>query len=190
MPRSEEQYEQIREERRQQIMHVALEIIAEEGFANSSISKIARKANISKGLMYNYFKSKEELISTIMAEGFDNLFVFFDRNKDGVLTKEELLYFIDQVFDTIQKNIGFWRMYFMVLLQPDVFALVETHVMKSLKSFLETTHNYYAEKGSANPEADARLFAAILDGVGLHFVLDPINFPLDAIRKKLHKLLI
>ncbi len=190
MPRSEEQYEQIREERKQQIMHVALEIIAEEGFANSSISKIARKATISKGLMYNYFKSKEELISSIMIEGFNNLFFSFDKNKDGVLTTEELHYFIDQVFETVQQNIRFWRMYFMVLLQPDVFNLVEEQIMNNLQPFMETTYNYYVKTGSSNPQADTRLLAAILDGVGLHFVLDPDNFPLEAIKEKLHKILV
>ena len=51
-PRTEQQFEAIREERKEQIKRVALEVVFEEGFQNASISKIAQKAGISKGLLY------------------------------------------------------------------------------------------------------------------------------------------
>ena len=61
-PRTKQQFEDIREEKRSLIMKVALELFAEEGYHNTSISKIASRAGISKGLLYNYFDSKEDLI--------------------------------------------------------------------------------------------------------------------------------
>lgn len=186
MPRSEEQYEQIREERKHQIMQVALEIIAEEGFSNTSISKIAKRAKISKGLMYNYFASKEELMMTIMVDGFKHLTINFDRNKDGVLTSEEMHYFIDETFEVLKSNIRFWRMYFMVLLQPDVFRLVEPEIMRSVQPFLETAYAYFAANGAEDPEVEVRFFSALLDGIGMHFVINPDNYPIEGVKKKLH----
>lgn len=188
MPRSEEQYEQIREERKVQIMNVALELIAEEGFNKVSISKIAKKAEISKGLMYNYFKSKEELILLVMLDGFDQLISAFDANKDGTLTSDEMHFFIDKTFETLETNITFWRMYFMVMLQPDVFKLIQPYMHQMLSPFMETSVNYFIEKGYEDPEAETQFFAAMLDGVGLRFVMDPENFPLEGIKKKLHNM--
>ena len=60
MPRTPEQFEKIREEKRNHIMEVALECFANEGYHSTSISKIAKSAGISKGLIYNYFELNED----------------------------------------------------------------------------------------------------------------------------------
>jgi AcrR family transcriptional regulator len=187
-PRSEEQYEQIREERKKQIMEVALELLAEEGFGKVSISKIAKKAEISKGLMYNYFKSKEDLIVEIMISAFYELADIFDPNKDGELTNEEMHYFIDKMFDVLKENIRTWRMYFMVIFQPEVYKLVKPKLMQLLSSSMETALGYFVKKGYEDPEAELRIFSAMLDGIALHYVMDPVHFPLEGVKKKLHNM--
>jgi len=53
-PRTPKQFEKIRHDRRKSIMDTALEVFSENGYANASISMIAKKAGISKGLMYNF----------------------------------------------------------------------------------------------------------------------------------------
>ena len=83
-PRTEKQYEQIREQKRALILETALRLFADEGFHSTSISKIAKGAGISKGLMYNYFGSKEELLKDIVISGISNLTDTFDPNKDGI----------------------------------------------------------------------------------------------------------
>lgn len=185
-PRTDKQFEIIREERKKQIMQVALELIAADGFQKVSIAKIASKAKISKGLMYNYFASKEDLIMEIMNSGFNELVKYFDPNRDGELTKDELHYFIDKMFDVLKSNIRFWRMYFMAMFQPDVYKLIEPKMMELLGSFMATASEYFVKNGYDDPEAELRIFAALLDGVGMHFVLDPHNFPLEGVKKKIH----
>ncbi|MFO8235224.1 MAG: helix-turn-helix domain-containing protein [Bacteroidales bacterium] len=53
-PRTEEQIRLIREKKKAEIREVALELFAEQGYYGASISKIAKRAAISKGLIYNY----------------------------------------------------------------------------------------------------------------------------------------
>ena len=65
-PRTPKQFEEIREEKKTLIMDVALEHFANEGYHNTTINHIAKHAGISKGLMYNYFESKEELLAEII----------------------------------------------------------------------------------------------------------------------------
>jgi AcrR family transcriptional regulator len=50
------------EDRRLQILDTALAVFAEKGFANTSIKDLAEVANISAGLIYHYFPSKEKLL--------------------------------------------------------------------------------------------------------------------------------
>jgi len=183
MPRTEEQFKEIRTQKRSQIMNSAIELFAEKGFDSTSINMIAQRASISKGLIYNYFESKEELIKEIIHEGFDKFLTEFDTNKDGVLTDEEFIHFIDKTFEVIQNNIRFWKLYFMMVAQPKVFKLVEEKLMEILIPFMETMIGFYAGKGYPFPEVHARLFGALMDGVSLNYIVDPENFPVEETKK-------
>ena len=50
-----------RQNRRDAILDVAEEVFVEQGFAAASMSEIAARLGGSKGTLYNYFKSKDEL---------------------------------------------------------------------------------------------------------------------------------
>lgn len=65
-PRNEEQNEIIKDERREQILSAALKSFAKKGFAATKISDIAARANLSHGLVYHYFKSKEEIFYVLL----------------------------------------------------------------------------------------------------------------------------
>ena len=65
-PKTVTQNKIIREERRSHILKVALNIFGDEGYHASSINRIAKEANISKGLIYTYFESKEDLLKTLI----------------------------------------------------------------------------------------------------------------------------
>lgn len=65
-PRNEEQNELIKDERREQIMSAALRLFATRGFAATKISDIAARAGLSHGLVYHYFKSKEEIFHVLL----------------------------------------------------------------------------------------------------------------------------
>ncbi len=182
-PRSKKQFEQIRKSKKALIIEKALELFANNGFHNTSINMIASRAGISKGLIYNYFNSKEDLIKEIVFKGIDELILnIFDPNKDGVLTNEEFIFFINECFDILKKKIEFWKLYFTIILQPDVMKLVEQKLFELVSPLFIILEKYFKAKGIKNPESEARLFGAILDGVSLNYIVDPDNFPLDTIK--------
>lgn len=183
MPRTEAQNKKLREQKRVKIMNSALDLFAEKGFDATSINMIAKRACISKGLIYNYFESKEELIKIIIVDGFDKFLMEFDTNKDGILTDEEFIHFINMTFEIIKNNFQFWKLYFMVVAQPAVLKFVEEKLMESVLSFINILSEYFESKGYDNPMAHARLFGAMLDGVSLNYMVDPDNFPVEEIKK-------
>jgi AcrR family transcriptional regulator len=65
-PRSEEQNEIIKDERREQILSAALRCFATRGYAATKISDIVARAGMSHGLVYHYFKSKEEIFYALL----------------------------------------------------------------------------------------------------------------------------
>jgi AcrR family transcriptional regulator len=184
-PRTEQQYEQIREQKKALILRAALKLFADEGFHSTSISKIAKSAGISKGLMYNYFDSKEALLHEIVISGINDLTGTFDPNNDGILTTEELEFFINQTFEILKDNIKYWKLYFAIILQPSVLRLFGTDFSNVLEPIFKMLEEYFRRKGYDDPELESKLFGAILDGLSFHYIIDPENFPLEEIKKTL-----
>ena len=184
-PRTEQQFEDIREARKKEILDTALELFANEGFYATSISKISTKAGISKGLLYNYFDSKEDLIKTIIFNGLDNLTSFMDPNKDGFLTKSELKYFLEEMLVALKNEPHYWKLYFSVFMQPQVLKLVEKRLAVMVHKYLMMLSEYFTSTGSKDPETDAIFFGALLDGIGFQFMVDPERFPLEKVKNKL-----
>ena len=57
-----------RDERRDTILKIAGEVFYEQGFAGASMSEIAARLGGSKGTLYNYFVSKDELFEAFVRE--------------------------------------------------------------------------------------------------------------------------
>lgn len=56
------------EARRRQILAAAVEVFAEKGFHTSRVSDIATRAGVAYGLVYHYFRNKDEILRTIFLE--------------------------------------------------------------------------------------------------------------------------
>src|SRR5271157_5796824 len=111
-PKTKEQNDKIRQEKRKLILQKALEIFASYGYHDASISLIAKNAGIAKGLIYDYFKSKEELLKTVVDEGFKVFFELFPKNINQVLFDdlEPPVIFrnlLIKIFNIIKENIDF-----------------------------------------------------------------------------------
>ena len=56
------------EERPREICAAALQVFAEKGFAAAKLDEIARRAGVSKGTLYLYFKDKEDLFRAVIRD--------------------------------------------------------------------------------------------------------------------------
>lgn len=58
-----------KEARPQELTAAALELFVEKGFAATRLDEVAARAGVSKGTLYLYFDSKEELFKAVVREG-------------------------------------------------------------------------------------------------------------------------
>ena len=182
-PRTEEQFEEIRATKKELIMNAALEEFAEFGYHATSIINISKRANVSKGLLYNYFENKESLLRSVIIKGLGLIVEIFDPNKDGFLTEDEFEFFIEQTFETLQKNMPFWKLYFSIVTKAGVVEIIKEPMEEYLKPFINTMIDYYKRHGKKNPVAHALLFGAMLDGVSLNYIMQPEMYPLEEVKK-------
>ncbi len=59
-------YRRRKEDRPDEITAAALSAFAENGYAATRIEEVAKRAGVSKGLLYLYFKTKEELFKAVV----------------------------------------------------------------------------------------------------------------------------
>jgi TetR/AcrR family fatty acid metabolism transcriptional regulator len=55
-------------EKRRAILHAAVRVFAEKGYHGCRIADVARAASVAYGLVYHYFRNKEELLESVFAE--------------------------------------------------------------------------------------------------------------------------
>jgi len=80
-----------RDARRDAILEVAEEVFLEEGFGAASMSTIAARLGGSKGTLYNYFKSKDELFEAyVLRRCVVNLDLIYDLPAEGDQVEETL----------------------------------------------------------------------------------------------------
>ncbi|WP_199041958.1 TetR/AcrR family transcriptional regulator [Glycomyces salinus] len=61
----------IEQARRAQIVDAAAEVVAEAGYAQTSLARIAERAGISKGVITYHFTSKDEILRLVATQFFD-----------------------------------------------------------------------------------------------------------------------
>ena len=83
-----ERREREKQKRREDILTTARTIFFDKGFRDTTIDDIARAAELSRGTIYLYFESKEEIYATVLEEGLDILYTLI---KDAYSTENDPL---------------------------------------------------------------------------------------------------
>lgn len=169
-------------------MEAALEVFASEGYHRASISKISSHAGISKGLIYNYFNSKEELLMETLIDGTERIREVFKRIEDELDTPEELKIYIKGSIDLMKQDEQYYKTYFSVLFQPEAYLAVKENYEMVLGGLMKDVAFYFEKKGDKYPMEKAFVLGALLDGVGLHYLMAPELYDLEKIEEIIFEL--
>ena len=183
MPRSKEQFREMREKTRNVILENALKLFSIKGYHGTSISDIAKSAGISKGLAYNYFESKQKLVEALfeqmlqIGQEFEEI---LDSSLDPYKKIEVLIEFS---FKYIEENEEFWRLYISFVLQPEIIEQGKKVSNEFNSRLLKKMEKIIKQVGLKNPNIEAKILGALFDGIGLDYFIDKSNFPLQKIKK-------
>ena len=180
-PRTKIQFEEIRQKSRKNIEKIALEFFALKGYHATSISQIAEKAGISKGLLYNYFKSKEQLLNSIIMKVYEELMKIVYTN-ENLPADKQIEQMIIQTIEHLKKNITFWRLYLFLIHQSEVQKQLKELYNKMRIDYMDFVVKLFSEIGSKNPEMDALLLGTMFDGIALNYVTVPEDYPIDKMK--------
>ena len=186
-PRTKKQLADHRESRREEILNAALELFAKNGYHNTSIEQIRKKAGVSKGLIYNYFKEKKDLMKAIVLGSMDQADQFFETMKELTDPKQKLKLLIDLSFDYMTKQFEHSKLMVGLSLQMDQFDELDQIVHGKYAGTMPMLESLLKEINYPNPREEALLLAALMDGIGIQYIVLKDDLPIEHIKNYLYQ---
>lgn len=185
-PRTTSKNEEIRQESMKKIMEAAFSLIAIQGYESTSISQIAAEAGVSKGLMYNYFESKEDLleklISTAMNDG-EHVMAKLVTDDPSVTLRNMFEWF----FKELRERPEYWRLMTELTFRIDKFKFVHELATEKMNGYTSFITDLLKQLNFPNPEDEAKLVAALFDGIAIQYLVIREDYPLVDMEKFLIK---
>jgi AcrR family transcriptional regulator len=108
MARNKQQNEKMREERKEQILSSALHQFATKGLFATKIKDIAEAVGMAQGLVYHYYKSKDEIYIELIKNALDKMNMAVISLKETPLPPHEKIKMaIEQLLRTIESSDDF-----------------------------------------------------------------------------------
>lgn len=164
------------------ISEAAFSLIVRQGFESTTIAQIAREARVSKGLLYNYYVSKEALLEKLildaMSQGEEVIGTIF--SEDPIVTMENL---IKWFFKEMRERPDQWRLITEVTLKIEKYKFVHDIVVAKMQGYISLIQQLLTQMGFEDAEGEARLLAALFDGIGMQALVIREDYPLNELEK-------
>ena len=110
-------------DKRRLILDAAIRVFAREGFHRCRVSDIAREANVAYGLVYHYFRSKDEVLDTLFTERWSLLLeAIAECDRGDAPVREKLHSIASFIIDSYRND-------------PDLMKVIIVEVTRAANSF-------------------------------------------------------
>jgi AcrR family transcriptional regulator len=169
----------VSEERKDQIIDAASEVFTEKGFQKARMDDIAEKSGLSKGALYWYFKSKDDIVIGI----FDRIFSREARDLETLVSSadtasDRLLQYTERVTQDVKRLLRFAPITYEFL----SLAFRNRYLQKAFKHYLKEHMDILVpiiqegidsgEFRAVDPEEAAIAVGAIFEGTLALWVYD------------------
>lgn len=155
--------EQMRENTRAVILETALELFAEKGYHGAKMAEISKRAGISSGLAYHYFKGKEEILDAVLERSEELHKPLLLTLKQGRTGEGARLF--ESIFSIISENTNFLRLNIALLLQPRVLNAKKNSLSRFFSRLLRVIRTNFRAGEIEQPELEAQLLLCIILGM-------------------------
>ena len=181
-PRSKELSRQMKAESRSAIIAAALELFAKKGFSATTTEQIAKKAKVSKGLIFAHFPTKQDLLLAIINEEFDRLLPAAHENNTGRSPKERFIVLVDSWMDLLKNKPLLVRLTQQLNLDDEYRKLMKRKGKQYVEIYTERMRELLVQLGSKDPDLDSYLLSMLFDGFASNYTVAPDLFPIDEIK--------
>jgi TetR/AcrR family fatty acid metabolism transcriptional regulator len=160
-------------ERKAQILNSAIKTFGEKGFQNATIAEIAKDAGIGDATIYEYFKSKEDLLLAIPVEITEELIPLINDHMMGIKgALNKLRKFIWCWLNYVEKNPGYGSIVLLELKTSKTYVSNEAY--QAARNFYKIVLDIILEgqeEGSIKKEINIYLARSICVGAMEHIII-------------------
>jgi AcrR family transcriptional regulator len=188
MPRTPEENDRIRQASKEKIRAAAMELFMKQGYYATSISAIAKQAGISKGLLYNYYKGKEELLSEMVEARIREVIEVMEKAITLDTPDEQLKYIVNGAIDNVYKKPEVHRFYLHLQTQPvdddDLIKYSKQLTQENARLF-EMQCEIFERMEVKESRKRSLYFSSVLQGIMLMISTYPQKFPIEEIKNQI-----
>ncbi len=175
------------DERREQLLDVAKEVVDEQGFHGVSIEAVARRAGITRPVVYNHFGDLDSLLEAmIQREGARGLAQLAEviPSDPGPDPQKALLEALRGYLETVRADPITWRL---VLMPPEgAPAVLRKQITQGRDAVVAVLAELVGSgvgggPKSPDPELTARTISAIADEGARLMLTDPKRYPTERV---------
>lgn len=190
MPRTKEENERVRQLAKQNIRTSAMQVFIEKGYYNASIADIAQRAGVSKGLLYNYYKGKEELLGDMVQSRIEEIEDVMLKAASLDTPSEQLKHIIDGAVDNVQQNPKIYRFYLHLQTQPEEDLLLSRYsrlLNEEMARQFQLQCEMFRKLGVSDPEIRSLHFSSAIHGISLMISTYPEHYPVRQVKEQLYR---
>jgi AcrR family transcriptional regulator len=166
------------------IVRTALKLFAQHGYTSTPISLIAKTAKVSQGLLYNFFKGKDDLLKEMMLMGFRDISESMIPYQQEITPEEAISNHIKSTIKIIRQHKEFWTLLHSIRLQGKVSKILQKQFQETVQYVTDSFQKVFKRLGYKNPELEAILFLTQIDGLVILYLQDE-NTPIDKLGQQL-----
>ena len=184
MPRTKEQFEEMRNKTRDKIQLAAMQLFVQKGYSSTNVQEIADLAGISIGLLYRHYKTKEELFNELVEYSINGIKGVSDLFKQDDSPKKLIEQFINEIYNDMVNGDELSNL--LILMTQSIFSgvthNVENEIYKQDTEMLNATENLIkkgqeiGEFRSGNPYELAIFFYSTIQGLAMMKVMVKDSF--------------
>ncbi|MGN1402538.1 MAG: TetR/AcrR family transcriptional regulator [Bacillus sp. (in: firmicutes)] len=177
-----------------QIIDAAVVVIAEHGYHQAQVSKIAKQAGVADGTIYLYFKNKEDILISLFQEKMGE---FIEKIEEGINSashaSDKLLILVQKHFELLSGDSHLAIVTQLELRQSNLeLRLKINEVLKGYLALVDRVLKEGMEKGEFKPDLNYKLARQMifgtLDEVVTTWVMNDQKYDLNALSKEVHHL--
>ena len=158
---------------RTKILETATRLFSTQGYADTSLSQVAKEAQVSKALIFWHFENKEKLFRTALQRTLEPYFINVVDDLEGLAEIDQIKRLVDEYYAFVSKNIYSVKFFVSLILReekhPDdlVGHVAELHRVyrNLLADIIESGRQKGVFRPSVTPPLDAALILAALHGM-------------------------
>ena len=172
-------------DKRTLILDAAIKVFARAGYHGARVSDIAREAGIAYGLVYHYFKNKDEILSTIFEEQwFGFLRAVEDIGHSEGILRDRLVSIAALVLNAYRVRPDWVKVLVFEIQRSSRFAQpgqirAVTRLFDAMREILETAQKGGELRADVDPGVASTLFIGALELMITRMVLGIVEVPED-----------